>query len=108
MANWRRKGVDLRPPLAGGGRAGAGPAVEVCASGEPGVAGKKGSDLFSAGPAPEHDHRFAIVLADSAGAHEGAGGERYRTSVIGYLESMGCAYRRFRLTRHLEVIECAR
>jgi hypothetical protein len=64
--------------LAGGGRAGAGAALEVCAGGEPGVARKEGSDVFSVGPAAEHDHRSAIVFADSVGACEGVGGKRGR------------------------------
>jgi hypothetical protein len=59
--------------LAGGGRAGAGDALEVCAGGEPGVARKEGGDLFPVGPATEHDHRSAIVFADSIGACEGVG-----------------------------------
>jgi hypothetical protein len=32
--------------LAGSGRAGAGAALEVCASGKPGAAGKEGGDVF--------------------------------------------------------------
>ena len=47
---------DLCAALAGGGRAGAGAALEVCADGGPGVAGKEGGDVFSVGPAAEHDH----------------------------------------------------
>jgi len=45
--------------------------LEVCAGGEPGVAGKEGRDVFSVGSSAERDHRFAIVLPDSVGACEG-------------------------------------
>jgi hypothetical protein len=78
----RRRCVDLCAALAGGGRAGAGAALEVRAGGEPGVTGKEGRDVFSVGPAAEHDHRPAIVFADSVGACEGVGGKRYQISVI--------------------------
>jgi hypothetical protein len=36
--------------------------------------GKEGGDVFSVGPAAEHDDRSAIVFADSVGACEGVGG----------------------------------
>ena len=42
--------------------------LEVCADGDPGVAGKEGGDVFSIGSAAVHDRRFAIVFADSVGA----------------------------------------
>src|SRR4029077_9540003 len=70
----RSRCADLCAALAGGGRGGAGAALEVCAGGQPGVAGKEGRDVFSVGPAAEHDHRSAIVFADSVGACEGVGG----------------------------------
>src|ERR1700722_705055 len=76
----RRRCPDLCAALAGGGRAGAGAAVEVCAGGEPGVAGKEGGDVFSVGQAAQYDHRSAIVFADSVGAFEGVGGKRYQRS----------------------------
>src|SRR5580704_2915442 len=79
----RPRCTDLCAELAGGGRAGAGAALEVCAGREPGVAGKEGGDVFSVGPAAEHDHRSAIVWADSVGAREGGCGKRYRASVVG-------------------------
>src|SRR5260370_33350660 len=47
----RRRCADLCAALAGGGRGGAGAALEVCAGGEPGVAGKEGGDGVSVGPA---------------------------------------------------------
>src|SRR4029077_18515101 len=72
--------TDLCAALAGGGWAGAGAALEVCADREPGVAGKEGGNVFSVGPAAEHDHRSAVVFADSVGACEGVGGKRYRTT----------------------------
>ena len=72
----RPRCTDLCAALAGGGWGGAGAALEVCAGGEPGVAGKEGGDVFSVGPAAEHDHRSAIVFADSVGACEGVGGKR--------------------------------
>src|SRR5262249_48197138 len=46
-------------------------AGEVCAGGEPGAAGKEGGNVFSIGSATEHDHRSAIVFADSVGKSEG-------------------------------------
>src|SRR5262249_3707032 len=58
---------DLCAELAGGGWAGAGVAGEVCAGGEPGAAGKEGGNVFSIGSATEHDHRPAIIFADSVG-----------------------------------------
>src|ERR1700691_1377292 len=64
---------DLCAQLARGRRAGAGTALEVCAGGKPGVAGKEGGDVFSDRPAAEHDDRSAIVFADSVGACEGVG-----------------------------------
>ena len=62
---------DLCAELAGGGRASAGVAGEVCAAGEPGAAGKEGGNVFSIGSATEHDHRPAIVFADPLGKSEG-------------------------------------
>ena len=69
---------DLCAALAGGGWAGAGAALEVCAGGEPGVAGKEGGDVFSVGQATQYDHRSAIAFADSVGACEGVAGHRTR------------------------------
>src|ERR1700722_5073086 len=61
---------DLCAELAGGGRAGAGAALEVCAGGKPSVAGKEGGYVLSVGPAAEHDDRSAIIFANSVGACE--------------------------------------
>src|SRR5260370_13327227 len=58
---------DLCAELAGGGRAGAGVAVEVCAGGEPGAAGKEGVDVFSIGCAPVQDDRSAFLFPDFVG-----------------------------------------
>src|SRR5246127_1084081 len=58
----RRRCPDLCAALAGGGRAGAGAALEVCAGGEPGIAGKEGGDVFSVGQAAQYDYRSAIVF----------------------------------------------
>jgi len=48
--------------------------TEVCAGGDPGVAGEEGGDVFSIGAEAVHDGGFAIVFADSLGACEGIGG----------------------------------
>ena len=63
--------ADLCAALDGGGRGGAGVAVEVCAADEPDIAGEEGGDVFSIGTAAVPDDRFAIVFADSVGACEG-------------------------------------
>src|SRR5246127_45593 len=76
----RPRCTDLCPELAGGGRAGAGAALEVCAGSKPGPAGKEGGNVFSIGPSTEHDDRSAIVFADSVGAREGIGRKRYQRS----------------------------
>src|SRR5580692_6046708 len=78
--------ADLCAALDGSGRGGAGLAAEVCADGDPGVAGEEGRDVFSTGPTAVHDSRFAIVLADSVGPPEGVERKRYQTSVARYHE----------------------
>ena len=72
--------ADLCAALDGGGRGGAGVAVEVCAADEPDIAGEEGGDVFSIGTAAVPDDRFAIVFANSVGACKGVWEQVIRTN----------------------------
>jgi len=44
--------------------------AEVCARGEPGVAGEESGDIFSAGSSNQHDDGFTVVVAAAAGGRK--------------------------------------